>query len=180
MRSPMFGSSAQASCARDFHRLGEYTEASHQAIFQSVTSALAAWRGCIVGELEQLLAASRAAESFKCAVRSYHADKMSDRIAVAGYAPPIKVKRLLKHVLHAEPELPIERVTLRARSGCSDFVGIIDVETAHGRRSFEFVWDCRWRAMEEGWNDYFGFPDQIRAAQEFDWQCFKHWKATRT
>ena len=129
-----------------------------------------------VKELEQLLAASRAAESFKSAVRSYCADRSVDRIAVAGYAPPIKVKRLLKHVLHAEPDLPIERVTLRAYSGCSDFVGTIDVHTGNGRRTFEFAWDCRWRAVEEGWRDYFGLPDQIRAAQEFDWRCFKHWK----
>ena len=131
-------------------------------------------------ELEQLLAASNAAESFKSAVRSYDADRASDRIAVAGYAPPIKVKRLLMHVLHAEPHLPIERVALHARSGCSDFVGTIDVETAHGRRTYEFVWDCRWRAIEEGWSDYFGLPDQIRAAQEFDWRCFKHWRALKS
>lgn len=131
-------------------------------------------------ELEQLLAASRAAESFKSAVRSYYADKASDRIAVSGFAPPIKVKRLLKYVLHSEPELPIERVWLRAASGCSDFVGTIDVETAHGRRTFEFVWDCRWRALQEGWSDYFGLPDQIRAAQEFDWRCFKHWRALKS
>ena len=130
-------------------------------------------------ELEQLLAASHAAESFKSAVRSYHADRASDRIAVAGFAPPIKVKRLLKHILHSEPHLPIERVALQARSGCSDFVGTIDVETAHGLRTYEFAWDCRWRAIEEGWNDYFGLPDQIRAAQEFDWRCFKHWRALK-
>lgn len=130
-------------------------------------------------ELEQILAASHAAESFKNAVRSYHADRASDRIAVAGFAPPIKVKRLLKHILHSEPHLPIERVALQARSGCSDFVGTIDVETAHGLRTYEFAWDCRWRAIEEGWNDYFGLPDQIRAAQEFDWRCFKHWRALK-
>jgi hypothetical protein len=127
-------------------------------------------------ELDKLLAASRAAESFKRAVRSYCEDKAADRIAVAGYAPPIKVKRLLKHVLHSEPELPIERVTLRGFSGCSDFVGTIDVHTVHGQLTFEFVWDCRWRAIQEGWSDYFGLPDQIRAAQEFDWRCFKHWQ----
>ena len=127
-------------------------------------------------ELEQLLAASQAADSFKSAVRSYCEDKAADRIAVAGYVPPIKVKRLLKHVLHSEPELPIERVTLRGFSGCSDFVGTIEVHTVTGRQTFEFVWDCRWKAMQEGWNDYFGLPDQIRAAQEFDWRCFKHWR----
>jgi hypothetical protein len=24
--------------------------------------------------------------------------------------------------------------------------------------------------------DYFGFPDQVRAAQEFDWRCFRRWE----
>ena len=129
-----------------------------------------------LNELEQILAESRAAEPFKRAVRSYASIGGNDCIRVDGFAPSIKVRRLLAHMLAAEPHLPIERISLRGRSGCSDFVGTVKVHTASETRVYEFVWDCRWRAMEEGWSDYFGLPDQIRAAQEFDWRCFKHWQ----
>ena len=127
-------------------------------------------------EFEQLLARSRAAETFKTAVRSYCATGGSDRIKVEGFAPRIKVRRLLAHMLSVEPHLPIEGIALRGRSGCSDFVGTVRVHTESETRVFEFVWDCRWRAEQEGWTDCFGFPDQIRAAREYDWRCFERWE----
>jgi hypothetical protein len=130
-------------------------------------------------ELEQLLAQSRAAETFKTAVRSYYAAGGADHIRVEGYAPQIKVRRLLAQMLSTEPQLPIERISLRGRSGCSDFVGTLHVETGSETRVYEFVWDCRWRAEQEGWTDCFGFPDQIRAAREYDWQCFVRWEPVR-
>lgn len=130
-------------------------------------------------DIEQILAKSRAAEPFKTAVRSYHRGGSGDQIRVDGYAPSIKVKRLLTHMLAAEPNLAIERITLRGRSGCSDFVGTVRVHTATETRTFEFVWDCRWRAEQLGWTDCFGFPDQIRAAREYDWQCFERWEAVQ-
>ena len=34
----------------------------------------------------------------------------------------------------------------------------------------------RWRAEQQGWVDAFGFPDQIRAADEFGWNCFHRWQ----
>ena len=52
----------------------------------------------------------------------------------------------------------------------------MDVHTSSGVQVFDFVWDCRWRAEREGYVDYFGFPDQARAAREFDWQCFQVWQ----
>lgn len=128
-------------------------------------------------EIEQILAKSRAAEPFKTAVRSYYTGAGAEHIRVDGYAPSIKVKRLLTHMLAAEPHLVIERITLRGRSGCSDFVGTVKVHTATETRTYEFVWDCRWRAEQLGWTDCFGFPDQIRAAREYDWQCFERWEA---
>lgn len=131
-------------------------------------------------EIEQLLAVSRAAEPFKTAVRSYHSGAAGEHIRIDGYAPSVKVKRLLTHILAAEPHLAIERITLRGRSGCSDFVGTVKVHTATDTRTFEFVWDCRWRAEQLGWTDCFGFPDQIRAAREYDWQCFERWEAVPT
>ena len=130
-----------------------------------------------MSEMEQILAKSRAAEPFKRAVRSYGSAGSCEQIRVHGFAPSIKVQRLLAHMLAAEPHLPIERVSLRGRSGCSDFVGTVQVHTASETRVYEFVWDCRWRAEQEGWKDCFGFPDQIRAAREYDWRCFERWEA---
>jgi len=127
-------------------------------------------------QLEQVLATSSAAETFKSAVRSYCETGSADHIQVDGFAPRIKVRRVLTQVLATQPDLPIERIAVRARSGCSDFVGTVQVHTAGETRVFEFVWDCRWRAEQEGWTDCFGFPDQIRAAQEYDWRCFLRWE----
>ncbi|HVX40152.1 MAG TPA: hypothetical protein VHB25_11305 [Gemmatimonadaceae bacterium] len=127
-------------------------------------------------ELDQILADSRAAEPFKSAVRSFCERGRAERIHVDGFAPPIKVRRLLTQVLSTAPELPIEQVELRGRSGCSDFAGTVHVHTASETHVYEFVWDCRWRAEQEGWTDCFGLPDQIRAAQVYDWQCFERWE----
>jgi hypothetical protein len=129
-----------------------------------------------VTELEQMLARSRANDSFKTAVRAFVTGGSAEHIRVEGLAPRIKVKRLLTHLLATEPNLPIERVSLRARSGCSDFVGTVHIHTATDTRVFEFIWDCRWRAEQEGWVDCFGFPDQMRAAREYDWRCFQSWR----
>ena len=133
----------------------------------------------VLTEIEQIIAKSRAAEPFKIAVRGYRSGTGGEHIRVDGYAPSIKVKRLLTHILASEPHLPIERITLRGRSGCSDFVGTVTVHTSTETRTFEFVWDCRWRAEQLGWTDCFGFPDQIRAAREFDWRCFRRWERTQ-
>lgn len=129
-----------------------------------------------MSELESILARSKAAETFKSAVRGYFANGSAEHIRIDGFAPKIKVRRLLAHMLSAEPDLPIERITLQGRSGCSDFVGTVQVQTPAGTHAYSFAWDCRWRAEQEGWTDCFGFPDQIRAAEEFDWRCFERWE----
>jgi hypothetical protein len=128
-------------------------------------------------DLESILAQSRAAEPFKSAVRSYYANGSADRIRVEGFAPKIKVRRVLAQMLSAEANLQIEQVVLTAQSGCSDFVGTVRVQTTTETRVYSFVWDCRWRAEQEGWTDCFGFPDQIRAAEEYGWRCFQRWEA---
>ncbi|HYW51025.1 MAG TPA: hypothetical protein VE861_10475, partial [Gemmatimonadaceae bacterium] len=88
----------------------------------------------------------------------------------------VKVLRALAQLLHAEPALEVDRVTVRGASGCADYVGTMTVVDASGEElSFEFAWDCEWKARQLGYVDYFGFPDQIRAAQEFGWQCFERW-----
>jgi hypothetical protein len=126
-------------------------------------------------ELAELLTESRATESFKSDVIRYLETGVADRLQIRGYAPRVKVTRLLKHVLASHPELDIEQLAVSGQSGCSDFVGTVEVATTTESKTFEFVWCCRWRAEEEGWVDYFGFPDQMRAAREFDWRCFKVW-----
>lgn len=129
--------------------------------------------------MEPQLQSSSASAEFKAAVASFLSGVPCERVMVETYVPRVKVRRLLAHLLHAEPALEIERVVIRGHSGCSDFVGSVEVHTTSGPQHFEFVWDCRWRATQEGWVDYFGFPDQLRAAQEFDWQCFQRWERSR-
>jgi len=132
-------------------------------------------------ELETLLAQSRAHEKFKADVRAYCASGEATRIRVDSYIPPVKVQRLLKQMLATEPDLDIDGVAVSGSSGCSDFVGTVEARTQGGAAThiFEFGWCCRWRAEQEGWTDYFGYPDQIRAAQEFDWRCFHTWRRRR-
>jgi hypothetical protein len=119
---------------------------------------------------------SRATMAFKNALTGFEAGQRTDRVKVESYVPAVKVRRLLTQLLTTEPSLEIEHVVIRGQSGCSDFVGSVDVATPSGSHRFDFVWCCRWRAENEGYVDYFGFPDQMRAAQEFDWQCFQRWE----
>ena len=127
-------------------------------------------------ELAELLTESRATDSFKSDVVRFFETGHAERVEVRGYAPRTKITRVLKHVLASHPDLDIEQLAIAGQSGCSDFVGTVELATPTERKTFEFVWCCRWRAEEEGWTDYFGFPDQMRAAREFDWRCFKVWE----
>ena len=126
--------------------------------------------------MDQILAESKATEDFKNDLRAYAEHRSAQRIATTRPVPRVKVVRVLSQLLSAESEMPVERVTIDAWSGCSDFRGLLTVESRGDVRTFEFVWDCHWRAVEEGYQDAFGLPDQIRAAREFGWQCFAHWK----
>ena len=126
--------------------------------------------------MEALIASSKATADFKAAITSFVAGEKAERVKLESRVPRVKVQRLLTQLLAVEPALEIEHVVIRGSSGCSDFVGSVDVETRSGTHVFDFTWCCRWRAETEGYVDYFGFPDQARAAQEFDWQCFRHWE----
>ena len=127
--------------------------------------------------LTDILAESAACPAFKAAVLSVQARTRTPRITSSRPVPHVKIMRLLTHLLSAERDLEIESVRIHADSGCSDLTGVIDVTCTDGMRHFSFAWDCAWRATEEGWTDCFGFPDQMRAAREFDWRCFKSWQA---
>ena len=126
--------------------------------------------------MEALLATSNATADFKAAIASFVAGEKVERVKLESRVPRVKVQRLLTQLLMVEPGLEIEQVVIRGSSGCSDFVGSVDVQTRSGTHVFDFTWCCRWRAEAEGYVDYFGFPDQARAAQEFDWQCFRYWE----
>lgn len=103
----------------------------------------------------------------------------TERIALEGYAPRVKVERVLTQLLHAHPTLPVERVRVNARSGCSDFTGeLVAITTDSEEHRFSFTWCCSWKAEQQGWRDYFGFWDQARAAREFGWDCFQRWEKT--
>ena len=125
--------------------------------------------------MELILGKSQATDSFKGDVAAFCSGRVVPRVTIEGFAPRIKVQRLLMQLLSSEASLPITRVVVRGRSGCSDFAGEVKVETISETHVFDFVWDCRWRAEVEGWTDCFGLPDQMRAAQEFGWQCFQVW-----
>lgn len=101
----------------------------------------------------------------------------TERIALEGYTPRVKVERVLTQLLHAHPTLPVERVRVNARSGCSDFTGELVAITADStEHRFAFTWCCSWKAEQQGWRDCFGFWDQARAAREFGWDCFQRWE----
>jgi hypothetical protein len=130
-------------------------------------------------DLDTLAARSRVTAEFMADLRAFAggADRTeTPRIAADRRSPRIKVLRILTHLLASAPEIAIERVSFDARSGCSDYRGVITVESVSETRTFDFVWCCAWRATQEGWFDCFGFPDQIRAAREFGWQCMERWE----
>lgn len=127
-----------------------------------------------VESLETLLERSKATEPFKQAVRDLQRGVENDRIATNAGSPPVKVLRAIAKLLEQHADVPIERVQVEGRSGCSDYVGRLTVEP--GPLVIAFAWDCRWKADQLGWRDGFGFPDQIRAAREYGYQCFSNFE----
>ena len=127
-------------------------------------------------ELLTYLDGAAAHPDFKRDVLEYVRGRDSARIELDGYAPRVKVERVLTQLFAQHPALPVERVSVRARSGCSDYSGELRV-TANGvEHRFAFTWCCAWKAEQEGWRDCFGFWDQARAAREFGFQCFQQWE----
>jgi hypothetical protein len=129
-------------------------------------------------ELLPYLDAAAVHPDFKRELLEFVRGGEATRIELEGYTPRVKVERVLTQLFHAHPELPVERVRLRARSGCSDFTGeLVAVTSDAAEHRFTFTWCCSWKAEQEGWKDCFGFWDQARAAREFGWQCFQKWEA---
>ena len=126
--------------------------------------------------IEQLISSARASREFKEDVVRYARGSPVERIHTVRHAPRVKVLRVLAQLLAEESSLEIERVSIDAWSGCSDFRGTITVTTTDGVKAIRFHWDCSWRAEQQGWFDAFQLPDQIRAAREFGWRCFSRWE----
>lgn len=123
-----------------------------------------------------LLNAAAAHPEFKRDVLEFLNGRLADRVALQGHVPRVKAERVLTQLLHAHPDLAIDRVVLYGQSGCSDFTGELTVFAGDEEHRIAFVWCCAWRAEQEGWKDYFGFWDQARAAREYGWQCFQRWE----
>jgi hypothetical protein len=129
-----------------------------------------------MSDLLPFLEAANAHPDFKGDVLSFVRGESAPRIELQGYAPRVKVERVLTQLLQAHPALPVERIRLRATSGCSDFTGVLVACVGDVEHRYRFSWCCSWKAEQEGWRDCFGFWDQARAAREFGWDCFQQWE----
>ena len=132
----------------------------------------------LLADLRAALAASAATPEFRADAVAYAEHRPAERVVVPGHAPRLKVARVLVQLAAAEPRLRVARVVVAGASGCADFRGSVVAEDVDGRaHRFAFVWDCRWRADEQGWIASSGTPDQARAARVFGWRCFAEWRA---
>jgi hypothetical protein len=123
-----------------------------------------------------LLHASSATPEFRLAVEAFaRSGSTSQRVAFAPGAPVIKVERTLTKILGSYSNLPIDSVQINGTSGCDFFRGSALIRTTEDQFCVDFDWNCRWKALQVGWTDYFGYPDQTRAAREFGFDCFKSW-----
>ena len=126
--------------------------------------------------LDALLSACQAHPDFKTDVLAYAEFEPATRLSAYGHAPRVKVLRVVAQLLEQEPNAQVESVRVSGSAGCCDFRGVVTAVVSGEERSWDFVWDCRWRAREAGLVDRSGFPDQGRAAREFGWRCFSLWR----
>lgn len=126
--------------------------------------------------LSDFLQRSSATAAFRDALQDFQrTGAPNDRVVFDVYSPPVKVERVLTKMLEEYPELAIDSVEIGGSSGCEFFRGKLMIDAGEASRSIRFQWDCKWKAMQQGWTDYFGFPDQARAAREFGYDCFRDW-----
>lgn len=71
--------------------------------------------------LESLLARSGATDEFKASVRQYSTQGKAPLVEASGFAPQIKVLRVLAQLLDVEQMLPLERVRVEGGSTVSGF-----------------------------------------------------------
>jgi hypothetical protein len=124
-----------------------------------------------------LVARSAATEAFRAAVEQFcRTGAPGPVLEFDPRCPPVKVERTLIQMLQAFPSLPIARVAVQGSSGCEFFRGTVQITAEEQSTAVQFEWNCRWKAEEMGWVDWFGLPDQSRAAREFGHDCFRVWK----
>jgi hypothetical protein len=128
-------------------------------------------------KLSEYLAGSAATPGFREAVEAFTAGAgPAEKLSFPVTAPRVKVERTLTKLLEEYPTLPIEGADIKGHSGCEFFRGIATIRADNRVLRVHFEWNCKWKAMELGWKDYFGFPDQVRAAHEFGHDCFRAWE----
>ncbi len=126
--------------------------------------------------LFEYLRAASATPPFRYAVEEFpRTGAPNTRVSFGSGDPAIKVERTITMILRDHADLEIESVEIDAVSGCANYRGIANVRTTSDEVRIDFDWDCRWKALQLGWTDYFGFPDQARAAREFGFDCFRSW-----
>mgnify|MGYP003579335673 CR=1 FL=1 len=128
-------------------------------------------------KLLEFLQPSAGTPGFAAAIRDFIRSGLpNDRVRYSPGLPTVKVERTLTKLFELHPSLSVDAVAVSGRSGCEFFRGELLVRTGEEQVRIHFDWDCRWRAEEMGWTDYFGFPDQIRAAREYGYDCFRRWE----
>ena len=126
--------------------------------------------------IRDALQRSSATAAFRDGIQAFtRSGAPNERVSFDPFSPPVKVERTLIKMLELYPDLDIDRIEIRGSSGCEYFSGKLTIFALEGERQVRFHWDCKWRAQQEGWVDYFGFPDQTRAAREFGYDCFREW-----
>ncbi|MCC7429212.1 hypothetical protein IT568_00065 [bacterium] len=121
----------------------------------------------------EFLERSKVSEDFKNAVVDFLEGKETQLIRYNLFSPKIKIERTLTKLLEDFSNLPIEKVEINGNSGCEYFKGNLSFWIAEKETKIEFEWNCKWKAEQKHYKDFFGAPDQIRAAQEFGYDCFK-------
>lgn len=128
--------------------------------------------GLKISSLQELLSQSQATPAFKDMLEDFIVKPQpGNRIDYPLGTPAIKIVRTIMKLLEEHPEIAFDSVYIDGRSGCSTFAGEISVQPQ--KRKFNFVWDCQWRAQESGLTNAWGMPDQVKAAQDFGYQCFQ-------
>ncbi len=131
--------------------------------------------GLKIYALQELLDNSSATETFKDTLRDFFSrPQPNNRICYPSGTPALKIVRTIMKLLQEFPQIPFDSVHINARSGCATFKGEIAIEPQN--RKFKFLWDCQWRAQESGLTNAWGMPDQVKAAQDFGYQCFQYFE----
>jgi hypothetical protein len=126
--------------------------------------------------LLQFLNDSSATPEFRLAVERFaRSGSPNQRVDFKPGPPAIKVERTLTNILRSYSNLPIDGVQINGTSGCDFFRGSALIRTTAEQFFVDFDWNCRWKALQLGWTDYFGYPDQTRAARELGFDCFRSW-----